>query len=193
MMISAPEAVPRPQTDMEPLVRAAQRGESRAFAELVRRYEARVYRTGLRWLGSDAEAQELRQEVFAQAFRKLEQLEEPRAFGSWLQTIARRLASNRRRRGQRFLALEPAAAADRCLAGQTPLDGMLARERRDQVREGLGRLSDLDRRTLVAFYFEGHSLARMAAEFCSPVGTIKRRLCVARRRLRKHLETLAVA
>ena len=192
-MISAPEANPQTQTETEALVRAAQCGERQAFEELVRRYQDRVYRIGLRLLGSDAEAQELRQEVFAQAFRKLSQLQEPRAFGSWLQTITRRLASNRRSRGERFLALEPDTVAGRWLEGHTPLDRMLARERRDQVRAGLDRLSELDRRTLVAFYFDGHSLARMSDDFQSPVGTIKRRLCIARRRLRKHLEALAVA
>jgi RNA polymerase sigma-70 factor (ECF subfamily) len=40
----------------------------------------------------------------------------------------------------------------------------------------------------VAFYIRGHSLKRMAREFETPVGTIKRRLHVARNRLRQVLE-----
>src|SRR5262249_1056426 len=51
-------------------------------------------------------------------------------------------------------------------------------------------LRDLDRRTLVAFYFEGRSLQEMSAEFDSPVGTIKRRLHTARNRLRDKLSDL---
>jgi RNA polymerase sigma-70 factor (ECF subfamily) len=70
---------------------------------------------------------------------------------------------------------------------------MLAREREDQVQRGLNRLPDLDRDTLLAFYFRGQSLIEMSDQFQSPVGTIKRRLHVARKRLAKELQTLAPA
>ena len=66
----------------------------------------------------------------------------------------------------------------------------LDRERQSQVRAGLRRLGDLDRNTLVAFYVEGQSLIEMSEEFRSPVGTIKRRLHTARKRLAVELEQL---
>jgi RNA polymerase sigma-70 factor (ECF subfamily) len=53
---------------------------------------------------------------------------------------------------------------------------------------GLKRLKELDRDTLVAFYIRGHSLKRIARDFETPVGTVKRRLHVARNRLRQVLE-----
>ena len=62
---------------------------------------------------------------------------------------------------------------------------MLAREREAQVHVGLERLCALDRDTLVAFYFNGRSLVEMSREFHAPVGTVKRRLHVARKRLAK--------
>ena len=52
------------------------------------------------------------------------------------------------------------------------------------------RLGELDRDTLVAFYVEGQSLIEMSDQFASPVGTIKRRLHVARKRLARELEDL---
>ena len=67
---------------------------------------------------------------------------------------------------------------------------VVANENAACVRECLGHLRDLDRRTLVAFYFEGRSLQEMSAEFDSPVGTIKRRLHTARNRLRDKLTDL---
>ena len=76
---------------------------------------------------------------------------------------------------------------------ETPLGEILARERADQVRHGLDRLAELDRDTLVAFYFHGRSLVEMSDQFDSPVGTIKRRLHVARKRLAKELATMAPA
>ena len=49
-------------------------------------------------------------------------------------------------------------------------------------------MKPLDRATLVAFYIKGRSLKQMSREFETPVGTIKRRLHVARNRLRHALE-----
>ena len=53
------------------------------------------------------------------------------------------------------------------------------------------QLKALDRATLVAFYIRGHSLKQMSRDFETPVGTIKRRLHVARSRLKKALEKQA--
>ena len=52
----------------------------------------------------------------------------------------------------------------------------------------LAELKPLDRQTLEAFYIRGHSLKQMSREFETPVGTIKRRLHVARNRLRQAME-----
>ena len=60
------------------------------------------------------------------------------------------------------------------------------------MRDGLGRLKELDRETLEAFYVRGHSLLEMADEFDAPLGTIKRRLHVARKRMAKEVEPMAV-
>ena len=80
--------------------------------------------------------------------------------------------------------------ADACVNAETLRTAALAREERSRVRAGLRRLRELDRDTLVAFYVKGQSLVEMSDQFDSPVGTIKRRLHVARKRLAKELEEL---
>src|SRR5919202_110798 len=69
-----------------------------------------------------------------------------------------------------------------------PLDEMVRAEQRAELWNGLDSLKDVDRATLVAFYIRGRSLRQMSREFETPVGTIKRRLHVARNRLKKALE-----
>ena len=69
-----------------------------------------------------------------------------------------------------------------------PLDEMVRAEQRTKLWDGLNRLKALDRQTLEAFYIRGRSLKQMSREFETPVGTIKRRLHVARKRLRRQLE-----
>jgi RNA polymerase sigma-70 factor (ECF subfamily) len=174
-------------------VRAAQQGDRQAFGQLVERYERSVYATALRRLGNHAEAQELTQEVFVQALRKLSQLREPEAFAGWLRSITNRMAINRATRGGPVLSTEPETLEATCVEAETPLTCALAAERQRQVRAGLRRLGPLDRATLEAFYVKGQTLVEMSDEFNSPVGTIKRRLHVARKRLAKELEALAPA
>ena len=175
------------------LVQAARSGDRDAFDELFQRYQASVYSTVYRRLGNEAEAQELCQEVFIQAMRKIGQLQDPLCFGGWLRSIANRMAINRAVRSRPSVALESDRFEAKCVEHQTPLSQVLARERHDQLHVGLNRLTELDRDTLMAFYFRGRSLLEMSDEFESPVGTIKRRLHVARKRLAKELAAMASA
>jgi RNA polymerase sigma-70 factor (ECF subfamily) len=172
------------------LVVAAQGGDNDAFGELVSRFERMVQSVCWQRLRNHAEAQEAAQEVFIKALEKLDQLKEPAAFAGWLRAIAVRQAINRSVRRPPAVAVEPHALEGVGGRSEGPLGSLLARERADRLHEGLGRLASLDRSTLVAFYLQGQSLVEMSDEFAAPVGTIKRRLHVARKRLAKELECL---
>jgi RNA polymerase sigma-70 factor (ECF subfamily) len=180
-------------TEVTELVRRAQAGDQIAFGELVTRFQGAVFAAALTRLRDAGEAQELAQEVFVHAMRKLPQLREPRCFAGWLRRITARMAINRlARRGPLrgaeagFLEAVPAVAAG-------PLDDLLRAEQRSAVQAGLRRLKPLDRQALEAFYLRGRSLKRIARELDVPVGTVKRRLHVARRRLKTVLEGAAPA
>jgi RNA polymerase sigma-70 factor (ECF subfamily) len=170
------------------LVTRAQAGDRSAYGLLVERFQPTVYALALGRLRNPSEAQELTQEVFVHSMLRLGQLREPAAFAGWLRQITVRMALNRlTRRGPLHSAedevLENARAAD-----NTPLDQMVRAEQRAGLMKGLERLKPLDREALVAFYIRGQSLKQMSRDFETPVGTIKRRLHVARQRLRKELE-----
>jgi RNA polymerase sigma-70 factor (ECF subfamily) len=122
--------------------------------------------------------------------QKIGQLREPQAFGGWLRAITNRMAINRAVRRGPDLPMQPETLEGNCVETVTPLANVLEGERKTQVQAGLARLGDLDRQTLVAFYVNGKSLLEMADEFDAPVGTIKRRLHVARKRLAKEVEGL---
>ncbi|HEY2840377.1 MAG TPA: sigma-70 family RNA polymerase sigma factor [Pirellulales bacterium] len=174
-------------------VRAAQMGSREAFGQLVERYQRSVYAVAMRRLRNHAEAQELVQEVFVRAMRKISQLREPECFGGWLRSITSRMAINRAVRRGNVISTDREVIEATCVDRRTPLSTALDNERAGQVRAGMERLRDLDRETLEAFYVRGQSLIEMADEFQSPIGTIKRRLHVARKRLARELEELAVA
>jgi RNA polymerase sigma-70 factor (ECF subfamily) len=178
-------------TSLEYLVEAAQAGDREAFGELATRFESMVYAVAVRRLGNHSEAQELCQEVLVKAMQKIDQLKAPAAFGGWLRSITVRMAINRQVRRVPMTATEPQTLDASCIESHTPLDAALAKERAAQVRGGLAQLGALDRDTLEAFYVRGESLAEMSESFEAPIGTIKRRLHVARKRLARQLETAA--
>jgi RNA polymerase sigma-70 factor (ECF subfamily) len=174
--------------EISQLVRQAQTGDRAAYGELVRRFESAVYAVALNRLRNPSEAQELAQEVFIHVWTKLAQLRDPQCFAGWLRQITVRMAINRLTRHVPLHGTDSEALQNTAAAGDTPLEGMVRAEQRRELWDSLKRLKDLDRDTLVAFYIRGHSLKRMAREFETPVGTIKRRLHVARNRLRQVLE-----
>lgn len=174
------------------LVRAAQGGDRHAFGQLFERFERTVFAISLRRLRNFNEAQELTQDVFVQAMLKLDQLRDPQRFAGWLRSITHRMAINRMVRKGPAIPTEPETMEANCVEHATPLSVVLQRERHTQVRAGLSRLRELDRETLEAFYVKGQSLIEMSDEFDAPLGTIKRRLHVARKRLAKEVEPMAV-
>ncbi len=170
------------------LVLRAREGDRAAFGELVERFQPTVYAISLARLRNPAEAQELAQEVFLHAMRKLPQLREAECFAGWLRQITVRMALNRLTRRGPLLKVESEVLENAEAAGTGPLDAILKAEAAAELHVGLARLKPTDRATLEAFYIRGRSLKQMSREFETPIGTIKRRLHVARIRLKKQLE-----
>ena len=168
-----------------PLVLRAQSGDGDAFSDLVVLFQSRIYGIVMQRLRNTAEADEVVQEVFLRAFRKLPQLQEAERFGGWLCQIAVRLSINRAVRRPNETCFEPQSFDGLQEVDDTPFSAMIRQENIEQVREGLNQLGHMDRETLWAFYFEGSSLKEMSEQFESPIGTIKRRLHTARGRLRE--------
>ena len=172
------------------LVHQAQAGDRSAMDQLYCRFQQHVLSIAYKRLGNWDEAQELSQDVFIQAFRRLNQLQAPEAFAGWLRQIVHRMAINRLTRRQIPTSVDHEILEATITCDSDPLDAVLTSEQKIQVHQGLGRLGELDRRTLVAFYLDGQSLNQMSDAFEAPIGTIKRRLHVARKRLAKECEML---
>jgi RNA polymerase sigma-70 factor (ECF subfamily) len=170
------------------LIARAQAGDREAFGTLVERFQPAVYAVALARLRDPNEATELTQEVFIHAMTKIAQLRDPHCFVGWLRQITVRMAINRVTRKAPVQGAEPEVLQNAAGAETGPLDSLIQSENRTAILDGLERLKPLDRDTLVAFYIKGRTLKQMAREFETPVGTIKRRLHVARNRLKTAME-----
>jgi RNA polymerase sigma-70 factor (ECF subfamily) len=87
------------------LVRLAQAGDTEAFGELVERNRRAVFRAALAALGSAAEADDVAQDAFVMAYRKLDAFRGDAAFRTWVLAIAWRKALDRRKSMARWLKL----------------------------------------------------------------------------------------
>jgi len=170
------------------LVHAAQAGDRTAFGELFERYRGGIVALAMRRVRNADEAEELAQDVFMQAMQKIDQLRVPEAFGGWLRRIVHRMAINRLTRNRSALACDPETLEATCLAEGAPDTLAEQREQALAIRESINRLGAMDQETLTAFYLQSKSLIEMSDQFDAPIGTIKRRLHVARKRLARELD-----
>jgi RNA polymerase sigma-70 factor (ECF subfamily) len=171
------------------LVTRAQNGDRDAYGELAELMRPSVYAMLLSRLRDPHEAQELTQDVLLHALVKLGQLRHPAAFPSWLRRIAVRMVINRVTRQAPDAAIDPEVFEATPANDVSPIDRLIDDEEAARLHEGLDRLRPSDRETLVAFYFQGQSIEQMSVQTAAPIGTIKRRLHVARNRLRAELES----
>ena len=145
--------------------------------------------SALRRVRTVDEAEELTQDVFIQAMLKIDQLRVPEAFPGWLRQIVARMAINRVTRRRTALPLDPETLEATFADDASPEDAAVDREQAVAVRRGINALGSMDAETLRAFYLNHQTLVEMADEFDAPVGTIKRRLHTARKRLAAALAT----
>jgi RNA polymerase sigma-70 factor (ECF subfamily) len=179
----------RTWNDVAELVQRAQYGERDAFGRLVEQFQPTVYAIALRRLGNASEAMELTQEVFLHILRRIHQLREPERFAGWLRQVAVRMAINRATRRVAPSTVEASVLEGAYQRALQPVDELITRERAERLWLAISRLKTLDRESLIAFYIRGLSLVEMAGELDVPLGTIKRRLHTARKRLRRELQS----
>lgn len=144
----------------EDLVRKARNGDRFAFEELVRRTSRLVFARLYLETGDTHRTEDLLQETLLTAFRSLSKLAEPRAFRSWLLTIAQNVLTDAIRRERRKKRAAPTLADVAALAHvpdkAPPPDEQLARqELRSQVLAVLRSLPEEYRLPLTLRYLTG--------------------------------------
>lgn len=167
-------------------------GEAEALCILFEKYSSHLMRCMMHYGLSFHEAADMRQDVFIVVMQKIGQLREPKAFAGWLRQIARTRIINRGARIQQPQSMDMTdeknsfAFVDR----NVPEHGAIESERQKILRKAMKTLSDMDRRSLRQFYFQHLALKDIADAEDAPLGTIKRRLHNARKRLKKAIQEM---
>ena len=176
------------QAEDETSLRRLAFGDQAAAASLYDRHARPLYSLILRILGNETEAEDVLQDVFAQAFRQAARYDPRRgAVAAWLLTIARSRAIDRLR--ARRARVETGAGETQTLdempdAQPDAVSTMLDEERSRLVRRALGELPMLQRIAIELAYYEGLSHSEIAERLEQPLGTVKTRIRLGLLKLR---------
>ena len=176
--------------DERSLVLRAQRGDTRAFADLVRPHEQIMFRVAYLITGNAADAEEAAQEGLLRAWRALGRFRAGEPLRPWLLRIVANDARNRRRAGARRARLALRAAGDRLSGNAAPSPETTVVEESEWQRllDALNELSEGPRQVLACRYLLELSEQETAAALGLRRGTVKSRTARALQRLEEAYE-----
>lgn len=168
--------------DLVTLARTAH--DDTAFAELVRRHQAGLRVFLRRLAGNAAMADDLAQETFLKAYRRVASFAGGASFRSWLYAIAwREFLQAKRKDGARGRLADALGADPQTVAATVGADLSL------DLKRALASLEESDRAAILLCDAAGLSHGEAAAALGAPLGTIKSQVARAREKLRAALET----
>jgi RNA polymerase sigma-70 factor (ECF subfamily) len=164
-------------------------GDASGLSEIYDRHSTAVYSLALRIVREESEAEDVVQEVFAQAWRQADRYDARRgSVIAWLLIMTRTRAIDRLRvrqaRPDRQSTPDPAVLDQLPAAGEDPASGLVAQEDAQRVRQALEELPLLQRIAIELAFFEGLSQSEIAERLEQPLGTVKTRIRMGLLRLR---------
>lgn len=188
-----PNQSPHALSPDDSLIDAAAGGDAAAFGQLVQRYQDRLLTSLTRFTGSREQAEDIAQEAFVQAYRKLDQFRRDASFYTWLHRIAHNRAMSAGRKKRERVSIESlrAAAGGAEVAepqtDQLPEAAMIADEQIALVHRALATLAEDYRKILVLREFDNMDYQQIAEVTGIAIGTVRSRLFRARMQLKEAL------
>jgi RNA polymerase sigma-70 factor, ECF subfamily len=173
------------------LVRDAQKGDMRAFEELVARHRDRIYTRAFSMMRNEDEALDLSQEAWVKGWQRLSQFQRESSFSTWMTRIVINLCLDQLRRQKRVRAEsierldEEAGGFERQMPAivVNPTERLERGELRQRIDRALDQLSHEHRTVLVLHEFEEMPYKNIAKSMDCSIGTVMSRLFYARRKL----------
>jgi RNA polymerase sigma factor (sigma-70 family) len=168
-------------------------GDRDAYGQLVARYQGLICSMAYSACGNVSRSEDLAQETFITAWKKLKDLREGAKFKSWLCGIARNLINNSIRRQSRTAtdgAVELDAVFDSASPLPTPSEQAVTADEAALVWQSLEEIPETYREPLVLFYREEHSVERVAEALDLSQDAVKQRLSRGRKLLRDRVASL---
>lgn len=184
-----PNFTEKARQDYELVVAAREKGDQRAYAELMKRYRDSIFFMLLKMTNDPDDADDLTIEAFGKAFRYIGQYSPDFAFSTWLFKIA----SNNcidfiRRKKKDMISIdkplrdEEQSAMSQSIASDSddPEEAFMKDQKYELLREVVEKLKPRYRRLVEMRYFGEYSYEEIATELNLPLGTVKAQLFRAR-------------
>jgi RNA polymerase sigma factor (sigma-70 family) len=173
------------------LVRAAlDKGDQKAFAELLQRYRESVYYMMLKMCNNKDDAEDLTIEAFGRAFKKLDQYSPDYAFSTWLFKIASNNAIDFIRRKKQMTSVSLDNRIDNTESREhssnmkanvpDPEENFIKKQKVELIRLLVDNLKPKYKEMIELFYFREMSHEEISKKLNLPIGTIKAQLFRAR-------------
>ena len=158
---------------LTPLLSAVASGDKEALGSLYEQTSAKLYGICLRLLRSEAEAEEILQDVYVTVWRKASLFDDRKASPvTWLSILARNKAIDRMRRST--LPTTDIESASEVEDGRlSALEVLEQSEEKDRLAECLGELEERHATAIRAAFFEGATYSELATRDSVPLGTMK--------------------
>ena len=172
--------------DESKLIESSRRGSTEAFEALVSRHQKMIHALTFRMSGSEADAADLAQDAFVQAWRRLDGFRGDARFSSWLYRIAVNLCLNRHSSAAREARFKEAWAMESLVDSPSPDD-----TRVERVQEALMQLPAKQRAAVVLTTYDGMNHAEAARVLGCSETTVSWRVFAARAKLKRWLRDLS--
>ena len=202
-MVRLPSVIPEEAEGVEngnisdlTLVRNAQREDVRAYDELVRRYQERIYATVYHMTSNHEDANDLVQETFIKAYRALKTFKGDSSFYTWVYRIAVNKTINflKQRKNRLHMSLndvdinaenDPDLVA--LVSEKTPRRDLNMAELQDKLNAAMLKLSEHHRMVVTLHDIQGLSHEEIGEIMDCNIGTVRSRLFYARQQLQGYL------
>jgi len=176
------------------LVQQTLSGDAAAFEELVERYQGRLFALARHYTRNAVDIEDMVQDTFLKAYRRLESFDNRSSFYTWIYRIATNtILDVLKRRGRSPIR----AVEDPEVIGEvapvdapTPTAALEAAELSEVTRKVLDELPDIFKAVLVMREFDGLAYQEIADNLGISIGTVESRLFRARARFKDKLLTL---
>ena len=174
----------QPNTDPY-LIDLTLKGDTKAFGELVERYQAFVYTIVIRIVKVREEAEEVAQDTFIKAFQSLSSYRGESKFSSWLYSIAYRKALDALRKNKKNSSLEliEEITEGDCSVIENALSYIEDQERSEVIKKCILELPEKEAAIITLFYFEEQSIKEIAKITQLTEDNIKVKLYRSRKKL----------
>ncbi|MCK5000114.1 MAG: sigma-70 family RNA polymerase sigma factor, partial [Anaerohalosphaera sp.] len=170
------------------LLQASKDGDNAAFEQIVNKYQSLVCAITFSGTGRVDTSEELAQETFLNAWKKLSQLKDLSGFQAWLCAIARNKLNNYYRR-KKSVSLEAAGIAEITDTSPDPSETLITQEEHIMLEQALMHIPAEYREPLVMYYRQQKSTRQVAIALDLNESTVRTRLHRAKQMLREQIAT----